>query len=153
MAGGAIFCGPCGPVSTWVIGPELRGVDWGIGLGGHCGHVLACATGPGPGCGATAKRLLELRALDKRGWAVEPELEVEVARSPFELWALLAGKPCRTAELHPDPLRALHLWNRGRGLGLPTAWCCYPEPFGSWCSSERRKEESSGVRPYVCSFV
>ncbi len=26
-AGGAIFCGPCGPVSTWVIGPELRGVD------------------------------------------------------------------------------------------------------------------------------
>ncbi len=37
------------------------------------------------------------------------ELEVEVARSPFELRALLAGKPCRTAELHPDPLRALHL--------------------------------------------
>ncbi len=37
----------------------------------------------------------------QRGWAVEPELEVEVARSPFELWplVLLTGKPCRTAEL------------------------------------------------------
>ncbi len=45
---------------------------------------------------------------------------MEVARSPFELWppALLTGKPCRTAELQPDPLRALHLRSRGRGLGL-----------------------------------
>ncbi len=25
---------------------------------------------------------------------------------------------CRTAELQPDPVRALHLRNRGRGLGL-----------------------------------
>ncbi len=43
-----------------------------------------------------------------------------MARSPFELWApvLLTGKPCRTAELQPDPLRALHLRNRGHGLGL-----------------------------------
>ncbi len=100
-----------------------------------------------------AKRLLGLRALGRRGWAVEPELEV--ARSPFELWApvLLTGKPCRTAELQPDPLRALHLRNRGRGLGLPTAWCRYREPFRSWSSSERKKEESSGVMPYVCAFV
>ncbi len=62
-----------------------------------------------------AKRLLGLRALGRKGWAVEPELEVELA---FELWVLLTGKPCRTAELQPDPLRALHLRNRGRGLGL-----------------------------------
>ncbi len=34
-----------------------------------------------------AKRLLGLRALGRRVWAVEPELEVEVARSPFGLWA------------------------------------------------------------------
>ncbi len=65
-----------------------------------------------------AKRLLGLRALGRRGWAVEPELEVELARSLFELWVLLTGKPCRTAELQPGPLRALHLRNRGRGLGL-----------------------------------
>ncbi len=57
---------------------------------------------------AAAKRLLELWALEEGGWAVEPELEVEVARSPFGLRALLAGKPCRTTELHPDPLWALH---------------------------------------------
>ncbi len=37
---------------------------------------------------ATAtKCLLGLRALGRKGWAVEPEVEVEVARSPFELWA------------------------------------------------------------------
>ncbi len=24
--GGAVFCGTCGPVSTWAITPELRGV-------------------------------------------------------------------------------------------------------------------------------
>ncbi len=54
-----------------------------------------------------AKRLLGLRALGRRGWAVEPELEVELARSPFELWVLLTEKPCRTAELQPDPLMGL----------------------------------------------
>ncbi len=76
--------------------------------------MLTWATGPGPGCGlrkpaTAAKRFLGLRALGRRGWAVEPELEV--ARSPFKLWApvLLTGKPCRTAELQPVPLRALHL--------------------------------------------
>ncbi len=54
-----------------------------------------------------AKRLLGLRALSRRGWAAEPELEVEVARSPFELWASvsLTGKQCRMAELQPDPRR------------------------------------------------
>ncbi len=54
-----------------------------------------------------AKRLLGLRALGRRGWAAEPELEVEAARSPFELWASvsLTGKPCRMAELQPDPRR------------------------------------------------
>ncbi len=31
-----------------------------------------------------AKRLIGLLALGKRGWAAEPELEVEVVRSPFE---------------------------------------------------------------------
>ncbi len=31
-----------------------------------------------------AKRLLGLRALGRMGWAAEPELEVEVVRSPFE---------------------------------------------------------------------
>ncbi len=74
-----------------------------------------------------AKRLLGLRALGRRGWAAEPELEVEVARSPFELWALvlLTGKPCRTAELQLNPWQALHLRNQGRGLGLPMAWCRY----------------------------
>ncbi len=74
-------------------------------MGGHSGQAFIWAAGSG-----------------QRGGAVEPELEVEVevARSPFELWppALLTGKPCRTAELQPDPLRALHLRNRGRGLGL-----------------------------------
>ncbi len=72
-----------------------------------------------------AKRLLGLRALSRRGWAAEPELAVEVARSPSELWASvsLTGKPCRTTELLPYPRRALYLGNRGRGLGLPTAWC------------------------------
>ncbi len=100
-----------------------------------------------------AKRLLGLRALGRRGWAAEPELEV--ARSLFELWAsvLLTGKLCRKAELQPDPLRALHLRNLGRGLGLLMALSRYQEPFGSWSSSERKKEESSGVRPYVCAFM
>ncbi len=76
--------------------------------------MLAWATGRVVGLrkpATAAKRLLGLRALGRRGWAAEPELEVKVARSPFELWApvLLTGKPCRTAELQPDPLRALHL--------------------------------------------
>ncbi len=120
---------------------------WALGLKGWAVGLCKPAT--------AAKRLLGLRALSRRGWAAEPELEVEVARSPFELWAsvLLTEKPCRTAELQPDPRRALHLQNRGRGLGLPTAWCCCLVPFGSWSLSERKKEESSELRPYVYAFM
>ncbi len=82
---------------------------WALGQTGRAVGLCKPAT--------AAKRLLGLRALSRRGWAAEPELEVEVARSPFELWASvsLKRKPRRTAELQPDPRRALHLRNR--------AWC------------------------------
>ncbi len=101
-----------------------------------------------------AKRMPGLRALSVGGWAAGLRRE-EVARSLFELRASVSLKrnPWCTDVLQPNLCRALHLRNPGRGFDLPTAWCHCLMPFGSWFSNERKKEESSEVRPRVCAFV